>query len=187
MLPHRIVSSCVLVLVAALGACAPAREARTPTSTATLTSAPLHGASLVEPPREDRASIGGPPSATPLTARSAKSALADQLAVEATASAVLRELHGDLLACYRARLRTHPRAHASLDADLLVGADGRVRDVTTTGGALLGRAARRCIEGRLRRAAFVPLQGGGTSRVRVPFAFHPAAAFDEPRGDRAAD
>jgi hypothetical protein len=94
-------------------------------------------------------------------------------------SEIFRALQPQLLGCYTKRLATHPGAHAYVTFDVLVGADGRPRDVATTGGASLGSDALGCITGHVRRAAFAPPVGGGTSRVRVPFAFHPDAAGDD--------
>ena len=87
-------------------------------------------------------------------------------------------MHSDVLACYRKRLATHPNAHAHLTVDVLVGDDGLPRDVATTGGALLGETTLACLVRRVMRASFMPPYGGGTSRVSVPFAFHPDVARD---------
>lgn len=95
---------------------------------------------------------------------------------EREAAAVFRAMHADVLACYAKRLATHPHAHAAITVDVLVGRDGRPREVATTGGAALGPAALSCVERRVRRAEFAPARDGGTSRVRVPFAFHPDVA-----------
>ena len=93
---------------------------------------------------------------------------------------VFRAMQPQLLACYARRLTTHPTAHAYVTFDVLVGLDGRPRDVATTGGALLGNEALSCLSRHVRRATFAPPPGGGTSRVRVPFAFHPDAAGEDP-------
>ena len=88
-------------------------------------------------------------------------------------------MHPHLLACYAKRLATHPNAYAFLTVDVLVGQDGRPREVSTTGGALLGTDVIDCMKRHVRRAAFAPPSASGTSRVRVPFAFHPDAAHDD--------
>ena len=92
---------------------------------------------------------------------------------ERDAAAVFRSMHADVLACYTKRLATHPKAHAAITVEVLVGQDGRPRDVATTGGALLGSAVLSCVTRKVMRTAFTPPRDGGSSRVRVPFAFHP--------------
>jgi len=89
----------------------------------------------------------------------------------ADANAVLASMHDDLVACYRARAAVKPRAHAFLTIDIVVQEDGTVRRVETTGGALLGDAAMRCIVDRVQRGKFAPVDGGGTRHIHVPFAF----------------
>lgn len=97
---------------------------------------------------------------------------------ERAAAEVFRSMHADVLACYTKRLATHPKAHAAITVEVLVGQDGRPRDVATTGGALLGSAVLSCVTRKVMRSAFTPPRDGGSSRVRVPFAFHPDAADD---------
>jgi hypothetical protein len=87
---------------------------------------------------------------------------------EVNAERVFASIHPDLLACYEARVRADPRAHAFMTFDLVVGPDGQVDDVQTTGGALLGERAMRCLIARVRRVAFEPPHGGGTLHLRVP-------------------
>lgn len=96
------------------------------------------------------------------------------------AESVLGAMHGDLLACYAKRLAVNPQAHGFITADVIVGPDGRVRNVETTGGAILGEATMRCIVGRIERATFEPPHGGGTLRVQVPFAFRRVAPGETP-------
>ena len=55
------------------------------------------------------------------------------------ATDVLSSMTGDLLACYKQRLRVNPKAHGYITVDILVASDGRVHKVDTTGGAILGR------------------------------------------------
>jgi hypothetical protein len=98
---------------------------------------------------------------------------------ERDADAILRSLHGELLGCYTKRLATHPKAHAHLTLDVLVGEDGRPLRVTTTGGALLGGETLECIEKHVRAVAFEPPRGGGISRVRVPISFHPGEPCED--------
>ncbi len=91
---------------------------------------------------------------------------------ERAAGDVLRAIHPQLLACYARRLSADPHAHAYLTVDVRIGADGRPRDVATTGGARLGDALD-CITARIRDSTFEPPARTGTSRVVVPFAFEP--------------
>jgi hypothetical protein len=90
---------------------------------------------------------------------------------EANADQVFVAMHDDLLACYKARVRVDPNAHAFLTVDVVIGPDGRVRNVETTGGALLGNQGLDCIVNRVKAATFEPLPGGGTRRIHVPLTF----------------
>ena len=96
----------------------------------------------------------------------------------ANADNVFASMHGDLLACYKARIGERPNAHAYLVVDMVVAPDGSVRSVETTGGALLGDRAMRCITQRIQRATFEPVRGGGTLHVQVPLAFTRAPVDD---------
>ena len=100
---------------------------------------------------------------------------------EDDATRIFRAMHPKLVACYARRLASRPDAHAHLVVDVLVGADGRPRDVSTSGGAALGSEAVDCMVRQVRRAVFVPPEHGGTSRVRVPFTFRPASGADDGR------
>jgi hypothetical protein len=62
-----------------------------------------------------------------------------------------------------------------MTADIVIGPDGHVRHVETTGGALLGERARACIEHRLAGAEFAPPYGGGTLTIHVPIALEGSA------------
>ncbi len=84
---------------------------------------------------------------------------------------VFASMHDDLLACYRARVRTNPRAHAFLVLTLVLEPDGRVRRVTTTGGAHLGDGGLRCITRRVEQATFAPVHDGGTLSAEIPLVF----------------
>jgi hypothetical protein len=84
------------------------------------------------------------------------------------ANATLNTMHDDLLACYEARVKVNPKAHAFLTVDIVVGADGHVQNVETQGGALLGEVAMRCIVDRIKRGQFAPPPRGGTMRFEVP-------------------
>ncbi|MBX3205673.1 MAG: AgmX/PglI C-terminal domain-containing protein [Labilithrix sp.] len=117
---------------------------------------------------------------TPVVGRSRRSwEPGPQAQAEGDAARVFRSMHAEVLACYAKRLATHPRAHAAVTVDVLVGQDGRPRDVATTGGALLGPAVLSCVKRCVMRASFAPSGEGGTSRVRVPFAFHPDVVGDD--------
>jgi len=84
------------------------------------------------------------------------------------ANATLNAMNDDLLACYEARVKVNPKAHAFLTVDIVVGADGHVQNVETQGGALLGEVTMRCIVDRIKRGEFAPPPRGGTMRFEVP-------------------
>lgn len=92
-------------------------------------------------------------------------------AASANVDHVFATMHDDLLACYRTRLRTDPRAHAFMTVDLVLEPNGHVRSVETTGGATLGDSGIRCISDRIKKATFAPIPGGGTRRIQVPLTF----------------
>lgn len=81
-------------------------------------------------------------------------------------------MHGDLLACYKKRLAVNPNAHGFITVDVLIEADGKVAQVETTGGAVLGEGTMACIVDRIKRATSDPVHGGGTQHIRVPFSLH---------------
>jgi hypothetical protein len=87
----------------------------------------------------------------------------------ANVNEVLAGMNDDLLACYKKRVAVAPQAHAFLTTDIVIGQDGRVVRVETTGGALLGDAALGCIVHRIEKGTFAPPHGGGTLTVHVPF------------------
>jgi hypothetical protein len=89
-------------------------------------------------------------------------------AAVANVDRVFAGMHDDLLACYRARLAVDPTAHAFLTIDMVLGPDGNVRTVETTGGARLGDKGLACIVRRVKAATFDPIPGGGTRHVQVP-------------------
>jgi hypothetical protein len=64
--------------------------------------------------------------------------------------------------------------------DVVIGPDGEVDDVQTTGGALLGERAMRCMVARVKRAAFEPPYGGGTLHLRVPLSMRSVLPGEEP-------
>lgn len=154
----------ILMLVLAVGGCSPASTTRGPGA---------HG--VARPAASASAERPGPETVSP----SSRLRSFDPLPVaEGEAGAVFRAMHPQLLACYAQRLATHPRAHAFVTVDVVVGDDGRPREVSTTGGALLGSVVLDCVTRHVRRAVFAPPSASGTSRVRVPFAFHPDADGD---------
>lgn len=89
----------------------------------------------------------------------------------ANANAVFATMHGDLLACYKKRLSVDPNAHAFLTVDAIIGPEGRIAWIGTTGGARLGKEGVACIVDRIREATFEPVTGGGTRRIQVPLTF----------------
>jgi hypothetical protein len=91
------------------------------------------------------------------------------------ANSVLETMQGDLLACYKKRVTVNPKAHGFILVDILVGPDGHVRTVDTTGGAILGDATMGCIVNKLKTAIFAPPHSGGTLRIQVPFSLRSVA------------
>lgn len=84
------------------------------------------------------------------------------------ANVTLNAMHDDLLACYTARVKVYPKAHAFLTVDIVVGPQGHVQKVEVKGGALLGDGAMACIVNRVEQGAFAAPPGGGTMRLQVP-------------------
>ena len=95
------------------------------------------------------------------------------------ASNVLSSMTDDLLGCYKTRLRTNRQAHGFITVDILVGPDGRVRKVDTTGGALLGDVTMACIVHRIERGVFEPPHGGGNIHVQMPFSLRVEGPDDQ--------
>lgn len=95
------------------------------------------------------------------------------------ANRVLATMQQDLLACYKQRVATNPAAHGFITVDIVIGPDGRVLKVETTGGAVLGQATMGCIVHRIERGQFDPPHGGGTLRIQVPFSLRRVAAGEE--------
>lgn len=95
------------------------------------------------------------------------------------ANAVLESMHDDMLACYTKRVAVNPQAHGFITVDIVIGPDGHVRDVETTGGAILGDRTMSCLVHRIKLGAFDPPHGGGTLRVHVPFSLRRVAPGDE--------
>jgi hypothetical protein len=98
----------------------------------------------------------------------------------ADANRVLADMNDDILACYKLRIKQSPSAHAFLTTDILVGKDGHVLRVDTTGGALLGDKAMACIVHRIEQAKFAPPYGGGTRHITVPFNLRKVVPGEEP-------
>ena len=97
----------------------------------------------------------------------------------ANANTVIEAMHEDLLACYKKRVAVNPNAHGFITVDVIVGPDGNVRDVETTGGAVLGETTMSCLVQRVKRASFDPPHNGGTLRIHVPFSLRRVAPGDE--------
>jgi hypothetical protein len=95
------------------------------------------------------------------------------------ANKVLEAMQGDLLACYKKRVAVNPKAHGFILVDILVGPDGHVRTVDTTGGAILGEGTMSCIVDKVKTAIFAPPHAGGTLRVQVPFSLRSVAPGEE--------
>ena len=111
--------------------------------------------------------------------RRAVRAIHPRAVAEDEATRIFRAMHPKLTACYARRLASHPTARAYVVIDVLVGVDGRPRDVSATGGGALGRDAVDCMIGHVRKIVFAPPENGGTSRVRVPFTFRPDSSADD--------
>ena len=95
------------------------------------------------------------------------------------ATTVMASMTDDLLACYKKRLRVNPKAHAFITVDVLVGSDGRVRKVDTTGGAILGNQTMACVVHRIEQGVFEPPHGGGNIHVQMPFSLRVVSDDDE--------
>jgi len=93
----------------------------------------------------------------------------------ADADDVLSRMQPELLGCYKRRVAVAPNAHAFITVDVVIGPDGRVVQVETTGGALLGDDTMGCITGHIRRAHFLPPHNGGTLHLSVPFSLRRVA------------
>jgi hypothetical protein len=91
------------------------------------------------------------------------------------ATDVLSSMNSDLLACYKQRLRVNPKAHGYITVDILVGSDGRVHKVDTTGGAILGDQTMTCIVHRIQQGVFDAPHGGGNIHVQMPFSLEVVA------------
>lgn len=95
------------------------------------------------------------------------------------ANRVLERVRPELLACYKARVAVQPNAHGFITVDVIVGPDGHVLKVETTGGAILGPQTLSCITERLKGSTFAPPHGGGTLRIHVPFSLRRVAAGED--------
>lgn len=79
-------------------------------------------------------------------------------------SDVFSAMQGDLLRCLHGS-----RGNAYITVEALVRNDGTVSSVKTTGGALAGTPAMKCVERRVAKATFPRLRGAGPSRVKASF------------------
>jgi hypothetical protein len=95
------------------------------------------------------------------------------------ANRVLEGMHDDLLACYKKRVAVNPNAHGFITVDIVIDPEGHVRDVETTGGAILGEGTMGCIVQRIKRGSFERPHGGGTLRIHVPFSLRRVAPGEE--------
>lgn len=170
----------LLPILALLSACAASTTTSPPPASATSTTAATAAASS----DSATADAQGKPEECVLVCGGAaalkvESVRPDYHAADvANADAVFASMHDDLLACYQARIKERPNAHGFLVVDVVVAPDGKVGTVDTTGGALLGDRAMKCITDRIERATFDPVRGGGTLHVQVPLAFTRAPADD---------
>lgn len=97
----------------------------------------------------------------------------------ANANTVLEGMHDDLLSCYKKRVAVNPNAHGFITIDIVVDPDGKVRNVETTGGAVLGDTTMSCLVQRVKRASFDPPHNGGTLRIHVPFSLRRVVPGEE--------
>jgi hypothetical protein len=95
------------------------------------------------------------------------------------ATAVMSSMADDFLGCYKRRLRVNPNAHGFITVDILVGSDGHVRKVDTTGGAILGNQTMACLVHRIQQGVFDPPHGGGNIHVQMPFSLQVVSPDDE--------
>jgi len=95
------------------------------------------------------------------------------------ANMVLAGMTDDLLGCYKKRLRVNPKAQGSISVDIMVGSDGRVRKVDTSGATILGSSTVACIVHRIEQGVFEPPHGGGNIHVQVPFTLSVVSEGDE--------
>jgi hypothetical protein len=160
------------------------RNPVTPGPPETVTQAPLETAPNVAETAMESAPPSGAHETCVLVCGNAAAARLDLPKLEVhvdeaeNADAVFASMHGDLLACYKARVAEYANAHASLLVDFVVAPDGSVRTVEATGGALFGDRTMRCITRRIQRASFAPVRGGGTLHVQIPLTFSLAPAGD---------
>ncbi len=96
-------------------------------------------------------------------------------AAVANADEVLGAIQPDLLACYKKRVAVNPKAHGFITVDILIDPNGKVEQVETTGGAVLGEGTMACLVNRIKAATFAPVHGGGTQHIRVPFSLRRVA------------
>ena len=172
------VSSCLLLACLAAG-CATSHATSAAPSTAPVAAAPL--------PAGSASSTESEPGAVECNLRCEAPRLVPRVAPEPdytqretdNATTVVSSMSGDLLACYKRRLRANPKAHGFITVDILVGGDGHVRNVDTTGGAILGDQTMACIVHRIERGVFEPPHGGGNIHVQVPFSLQVVAPDDE--------
>ncbi len=172
-------SSLVSVACAALVACAgaaPVPAVATPTSAPAPTTAPLAPTTEVTANAQsycdlvcERAQIVPRPADGPDYHEKAT----------ANANTVLEGMHDDLLSCYKKRVAVNPNAHGFITIDIVVDPDGKVRNVETTGGAVLGEKTMSCLVQRVQRASFDPPHNGGTLRIHVPFSLRRVAPGEE--------
>lgn len=100
----------------------------------------------------------------------------------ANANAVLESKQPAMLACYKKRVAVAPNAHAFITVDVVIGPDGHVQSVETTGGALLGDQTMACIVDQIKQATFDKPHNGGTLHISVPFTLRRAAPDDDGTG-----
>ena len=90
----------------------------------------------------------------------------------ATALHEVRNHDRQIRTCYERRLRENPLLQGSMSLSLMIGADGRVTDVRTTG-TLHDREFASCVRAEAMRIHFPRVTGGPCTVVAVPYTFTP--------------
>lgn len=173
-------TSCAFLLFAACAAPPPAASSPVDTRTTGSTlAAPAEGTQSESKPSDAPAAFCDLVCERARVERRTSDAPADYERANEDANRVLSAMHPDLLACYRQRVSVNPAAHGFITANILIGPDGHVINVATTGGAILGPGTMACIVRRIEKGVFLPPYGGGTMRIQVPFSLRRLAADEE--------
>jgi hypothetical protein len=83
---------------------------------------------------------------------------------------IMRGASGAFRACYERGLASNPKLAGKVDVHFVIGLDGSVRKVTTSGSTLTDKGVLRCIAARVSATRF-PSPGGDTVEVTYPIIF----------------